>query len=67
MDLIATEALSNIQLQTIQETLEKLDVLSNIPIEFDFKPAASNEDELKRTETGAPLSTARSMVSYDGG
>jgi hypothetical protein len=66
MDFIATEALTNIQLQTIEETIKQLDDLSNIPIEFHFKQPGQNEDELRRTES-APISTARSMVSYDGG
>lgn len=66
MDFIATESLANIQLFTIEETLQKLDILSNVPIEYHFKQQASTEEELKRTES-APLSTNRSLVSYDGG
>lgn len=34
MDFVATEALTNIQLQSIQETIDKLDILSNIPVDF---------------------------------
>lgn len=37
MDFIATQSLSNIQLQTIQDTVDKLDTLSSIPIDFHFK------------------------------